>query len=124
MFAKRYSFANPPQLDDAKKEEALFVRRSKARIDHLAELGETVNVDSPQFARWNETRLNRLLVDYMLRQGFVSTGELLANHAGIKVMQGEKSGNAMQPTQPSSPPNRTSSTSSSLCRRKRLRALC
>ena len=61
------------------------MRRSKARIDHLTELSQIPSVDSPQFIRWNETRLNRLLVDYMLRSGHLSTAEQLANQTGIKV---------------------------------------
>ena len=41
-------------------------------------------VDSFEFERWSRTRLNRIIADYLLRQGYNESAEILAANYGIK----------------------------------------
>ena len=45
--------------------------------------------DSEEYGRWSKTRLDRILVDFMLREGFTRTAETLAKESSIKVCHGE-----------------------------------
>ncbi|RUS16328.1 CTLH/CRA C-terminal to lish motif domain-containing protein [Jimgerdemannia flammicorona] len=74
------------KLADVKAEETLFTTRSKIRLDHLNELTTITTVDSPEFKRWNRVRLDRVLVDYLLRRGFTETAGKVATEAGIEQM--------------------------------------
>ncbi|RUS17168.1 CTLH/CRA C-terminal to lish motif domain-containing protein [Endogone sp. FLAS-F59071] len=74
------------KLSDVKAEETLYTTRSKLRLDHLNELTTITTVDSPEFKRWSRTRLDRVLVDYLLRRGFTETANKVAKEAEIEQM--------------------------------------
>jgi hypothetical protein len=44
-------------------------------------------MSDPAFESWNEKRLDRLLVDYMLRKGMSESGIQLAHEAEIEVLR-------------------------------------
>ncbi|KAJ3103932.1 GID complex subunit containing RING finger motif [Phlyctochytrium planicorne] len=69
---------------DSKTEESAIAQRSRSRLDHLSELMSVPTYEAPNYDRWSKTRLNRILVDYMLRHGFSSSAEYLASHANIE----------------------------------------
>ncbi|KAK9473598.1 CTLH/CRA C-terminal to lish motif domain-containing protein [Dipodascopsis tothii] len=58
-------------------EERSLVDRSRKRIGHLEELYAIPAVDGPEYERWSRVRLNRLLVDYLVRSGYSATAEVL-----------------------------------------------
>ncbi|MCO5587076.1 hypothetical protein L7F22_041022 [Adiantum nelumboides] len=69
------------KLDESNRCEQTEVQRSKARLDHLESLqagGKEVQ------SKWNDTRVNRILVDYMLRSSYYDTALKLAESSGIQ----------------------------------------
>jgi macrophage erythroblast attacher len=73
------------QLKDTRAEETLYSQRTKVRLQHLQEFTTIPTLDSDDFARWSRVRLNRILIDYMLRDGFRETATLLAKSEHIEV---------------------------------------
>jgi macrophage erythroblast attacher len=53
-------------------------------LDHLTELNGIQNQDSDDFARWSKTRLDRLIVDYLLRNGLNETAAQCSQDIGIQ----------------------------------------
>ncbi|TPX41690.1 hypothetical protein SeMB42_g05036 [Synchytrium endobioticum] len=72
------------KLEESKNEEFLYTQRSKTRLDHLNELSAMPGADTEEYSRWSKTRLDRILVDFMLREGYTRTAETLANESGLK----------------------------------------
>ena len=70
------------QLDESNKCEQLEVQRSKARLDHL----EMLQLGGKEIqSKWNNIRVDRILVDYMLRSSYYDTALKLAESSGIQV---------------------------------------
>lgn len=65
-------------------EEETLHAKCQSRVDHLCQLSTFTTLNDPNYHTWAETRLNRLLVDYLLRQGFVDTALELARTRGIE----------------------------------------
>ncbi|ORY70073.1 CTLH/CRA C-terminal to lish motif domain-containing protein [Pseudomassariella vexata] len=65
-------------------EEARLYRHEAARVSHLGELYGMHSVDDVKYEAWSRTRLNRLLVDYLLRSGFNDSARMLAQERGIE----------------------------------------
>ena len=59
------------------EEEALHEHTSK-RIRHLQDLFETNSFTDVKYEQWSRTRLDRLMVDYLLRSGYSRTAASLA----------------------------------------------
>lgn len=55
-----------PLSDQAKSS----LRMAQSRTDHLQSLHKVKDLDSAEFAEWSKTRLDRMIVDYMLRRGY------------------------------------------------------
>ncbi|CAG8440833.1 2163_t:CDS:2 [Ambispora leptoticha] len=66
------------KLNDIKEEESMYVSRSRIRLEHLNELTKIPTANVEAYAQWSRTRLDRILVDYMLREGLSRTAEKLA----------------------------------------------
>lgn len=73
------------QLEDIKKEEMLYTTRTKIRLDHLKNTSQVAPTDKEAFTRWSKLRLDRVLVDYMLRKGFNDTAKKMAEDSEIGV---------------------------------------
>jgi macrophage erythroblast attacher len=65
-------------------EETRLFRQEDARVRHLAELYGMNSVEDVKYEVWSRTRLDRLLVDYMLRQGYTDSARMLAEERGIE----------------------------------------
>lgn len=61
------------RLDSSFVEETRLFRQAEARLSHLRELQNLLTVDDVKYDTWSRTRLDRLLVDYLLRQGCSKT---------------------------------------------------
>ncbi|CAJ0760398.1 10775_t:CDS:10 [Entrophospora sp. SA101] len=72
------------KLNDSKAEGAIYLSRSKQRLAHLNELTRITNPGSEDYTRWSRVRLDRILVDYMLREGFSKTAGQLAKDESIE----------------------------------------
>lgn len=63
------------KLEDSKQEEAGLIQKSKHRALDLSELNKFTSTSQPEFQRWCRNRLDRVLVDYMLRNGNLETAQ-------------------------------------------------
>lgn len=68
------------QLEEGSRTEHLQAQKCRARLDHL----ESADVEN--LPEWNSTRLNRILVDYMLRMSYYETAAKLAESSNIQVI--------------------------------------
>ncbi|KAG6553161.1 hypothetical protein Mapa_005220 [Marchantia paleacea] len=69
------------KLDESNKNEQGQVQRCRARLDHLSIL--RFGSKEAQI-KWNHTRVERILVDYMLRSSYYDTAVKLAESANIQ----------------------------------------
>ncbi|KAM3698178.1 hypothetical protein ACB098_06G169600 [Castanea mollissima] len=65
------------KLEEGSRVENLQAQRCRARLDHLE------SADAENLADWNNTRLKRILVDYMLRMSYYDTAVKLAESSNI-----------------------------------------
>ncbi|KAI1854499.1 hypothetical protein JX265_007632 [Neoarthrinium moseri] len=65
-------------------EEQRLYRHETARVRHLAEIYAMHTTDDVKYEVWSRTRLDRMLVDYMLRQGYGDSAQSLARERGIE----------------------------------------
>lgn len=71
------------KLEGLCEEEKGVHRQQKARIEHLKELHEIAGLADVKYDNWSRVRLDRLLVDYLLREGYVESAKALAHEKGI-----------------------------------------
>lgn len=69
------------KLDESNISEKLEAQRTRARLDHLEMLQ---NGDKKNLLKWNNTHVNRILVDYMLRSSYYDTALRLTESSGIQ----------------------------------------
>jgi macrophage erythroblast attacher len=67
----------------ADEEERLY-RQLDARTAHLAELNDMHTVDDVRYQPWSRERLDRLMVDYMLRHGYSESAAAMAETKGMQ----------------------------------------
>jgi macrophage erythroblast attacher len=65
-------------------EEARLYKQLDARTSHLAELSEMHTVDDVRYQEWSRQRLDRLLVDYLLRHGYSASAVAMADKKGMR----------------------------------------
>lgn len=75
------------KVEEIKREDEKEIRRSKTRSEHLK---SCVDLDlkkmkQKESIRWNEIRLNRILEDYLLRNGCLGTASIFAADSKIQV---------------------------------------
>ncbi|GMP22829.1 hypothetical protein CsSME_00000667 [Camellia sinensis var. sinensis] len=66
------------KLEEGSHTEHLQAQRCRARVDHLE------SADADNLSEWNNTRLKRILVDYMLRMSYYDTAIKLAESCNIQ----------------------------------------
>ncbi|KAJ8562701.1 hypothetical protein K7X08_031153 [Anisodus acutangulus] len=66
------------KLEEGSRTENLQAQRCRARLDHLE------STDPENLSDWNNTRLKRILVDYMLRMSYYETAMKLAESSNIQ----------------------------------------
>ncbi|PHH83732.1 hypothetical protein CDD82_3806 [Ophiocordyceps australis] len=71
------------KLTASAQEEARLHLDTAARIQHLDDLYASRTIDDVKYEAWSRIRLDRLIVDYLLRRGFHRTARELAMERGI-----------------------------------------
>ena len=72
------------KLEGLHEEEKAIQRHSRQRIQHLQDLYEIPSLADVKYDEWSRVRLNRLLVDYLLRGGYGESARALAREKGIE----------------------------------------
>ncbi|PSK35069.1 hypothetical protein B9Z65_1652 [Elsinoe australis] len=72
------------KLETLHAEERALQNQQKSRLKHLQELQEIPSLVDVKFDRWSKTRLDRMLVDYMLRLGYTDSAKMLAQERQIQ----------------------------------------
>jgi len=72
------------KLNACSEEESRLHQQSQSRIKHLGELYSMQSLDDVKYEEWSRTRLDRLLVDYLLRNGYKESAQALAKEKGIE----------------------------------------
>jgi macrophage erythroblast attacher len=72
------------KLETLHNEELTIQRHSRARLEHLNDLYQIPSLADVKYEEWSRIRLNRLLVDYLLRNGYEQSARELAKEKGIE----------------------------------------
>ncbi|KAJ4304157.1 GID complex subunit containing RING finger motif [Collariella sp. IMI 366227] len=65
-------------------EEDRLYRQMNARVGHMRELAAMDTVNDVKYEDWSRQRLDRLLVDFMLRHDYTASATALADERGIR----------------------------------------
>lgn len=71
------------KVEALREEEKVLHGHEGKRIAHLQDLYNVPSLVDPAYDRWSRIRLDRLLVDFLLRSGFGETARELASDKGI-----------------------------------------
>ena len=72
------------KMETVHEEQKVLNEQSKKRIQHLKSLYDIPSLTDVKYDEWSRIRLNRLLVDYLLRSGFGESAKALAQDKGIE----------------------------------------
>lgn len=72
------------KIDTLHSEEKVLHQHSMRRVKHLQDLFEIPSLADVKYDEWSRIRLNRLLVDYLLRSGYGESARALASEKGIE----------------------------------------
>ncbi|KAI0166334.1 CTLH/CRA C-terminal to lish motif domain-containing protein [Xylariaceae sp. FL1272] len=67
-------------------EEVKLHQHEAARVSHFNDLFGMYSVDDVKYEHWSRARLDRLLVDYLLRQGYIDSARALAKQRHIELL--------------------------------------
>lgn len=71
-------------METLQEDEKKIQDQSRKRIQHLDELHNIPNLADVKYDQWSRVRLDRLLVDHMLRSGYSESAKQLAAERGIE----------------------------------------
>lgn len=72
------------KLQSLDKTQRTLVGQSDARLAHAEDLYAVQSLTDAGYEKWSRTRLDRLLVDYMARNGFVRSAKQLIEDKGLR----------------------------------------
>ncbi|ODM23566.1 Protein fyv10 [Aspergillus cristatus] len=72
------------KMENLQGEEKKVQDQSKKRIQHLESLHQIPSLVDVKYDQWSRTRLDRLMVDHMLRSGYSESAKQLAQEKGIE----------------------------------------
>lgn len=70
-------------MEALQEEEKKVLTQSRRRIEHLQDLYKIPSLADVKYDEWSRIRLDRLLVDHMLRFGYLESAKQLAEEKGI-----------------------------------------
>jgi macrophage erythroblast attacher len=71
------------KLTASAEEEKRLLDHTQSRIKHIGDLYSMQSLDDVKYEAWSRTRLDRLVVDYLLRTGYKESAVELAREKGI-----------------------------------------
>lgn len=74
------------KLQSCAEEEKRLQTQSTARIKHISSLYDIKSLEDVKYEEWSRTRLDRLLVDYLLRNGYKESATALAQEKNIEAL--------------------------------------
>ncbi|KAI8989264.1 CTLH/CRA C-terminal to lish motif domain-containing protein [Pilobolus umbonatus] len=74
------------KLDRLKEEERIYTTRIDKRLHYLQQIENVTSPKSPEFISWSKIKLDRVIVDYLLREGMTETAKEVARIGGIEDM--------------------------------------
>ena len=72
------------KMEATQEEEKRIQQQSRKRIQHLQDLYEIPSLADVKYDEWSKVRLDRLLVDYLLRMGYIESARELAKEKEIE----------------------------------------
>ncbi|KAJ5320534.1 hypothetical protein PENANT_c033G11250 [Penicillium antarcticum] len=72
------------KMEGLQEEEKKIHHQSRKRIQHLEALHRIPNLADVKYDQWARVRLDRLLVDHMLRSGYSDSAKQLAQERGVE----------------------------------------
>ena len=72
------------KMETLHEEEKALQQASRKRLQHLQDLYDIPSLADVKYDEWSKVRLNRLLVEYLVRHGFSKSAKLLAKEKGIE----------------------------------------
>ena len=72
------------KMETLHEEEKALQQASRKRLQHLHDLYNIPSLADVKYDEWSKVRLNRLLVEYLVRHGFSNSAKLLAKEKGIE----------------------------------------
>jgi macrophage erythroblast attacher len=72
------------KLTTCAEEETRLQKHSQSRVKHLGELYSMQSLDDVKYEAWSRTRLDRLLVDYLVKNGYRESATALAKEKRIE----------------------------------------
>ncbi|KAL1995305.1 hypothetical protein VTN49DRAFT_1492 [Thermomyces lanuginosus] len=72
------------KVEALQEEEKRIQIQSRKRIQHLQDLYKIQSLTDVKYDEWSRVRLDRLLVDHMLRSGFIESAKQLSREKGIE----------------------------------------
>ncbi|KAF2638867.1 hypothetical protein P280DRAFT_470884 [Massarina eburnea CBS 473.64] len=72
------------KMSNLESEEQRLHKSTRARLQHLQDLYEVQSLVDVKYDEWSRIRLSRLLVDYLLREGYQESAAHLAMSTGIE----------------------------------------
>ncbi|CAG7920034.1 unnamed protein product [Penicillium olsonii] len=72
------------KMEAFEEEEKKIHNQTRKRIQHLEALHRILNLADVKYDQWSRVRLDRLLVDHMLRSGYSDSAQKLAKERGIE----------------------------------------
>lgn len=72
------------KLSSYADDETRLYTQFNARVSHLNELSTMHTVDDVRYQEWSRQRLDRLLVEYLLRHGYSESAVAMADQKGIR----------------------------------------
>lgn len=73
-------------METLHEEEKALHEASRRRLIHLQDLYEIQSLADVKYDEWSRVRLNRLLVEYLVRQGYGESARGLAREKGIEAL--------------------------------------
>lgn len=74
------------RLNRLKEEERLCTTRIDKRLHYLKQIENVTSPKSAEFISWSKIKLDRVIVDYLLREGMAETAKKVAKSSGIEDM--------------------------------------
>ncbi|EPY51077.1 ubiquitin ligase complex subunit [Schizosaccharomyces cryophilus OY26] len=71
------------KMTQLKESEKIHIQRTRLRLQFINTLSRIEDLDSPEFLDWSRTRLNRLIADYMLANGYHDSAIKLCKNSDL-----------------------------------------